>query len=117
MIRTTAPVPGLLPGSSQRLNGRDINPETGIVSLVRLVRVDLGLDPLNGFLVECNILRVRVRQPSVAIAVAREPRVVAVVLLALGPGRDVGGRVLARYRGELPSQATISAYFGVVIHT
>lgn len=83
------------------LNGRDINPETRIVGLVRLIRLDLGLDPFNGLLVECDIFRVRVLQPRVAIAMASKPRVVAKVLLAFRPSRDVGSRVLAGNRGEI----------------
>lgn len=59
-------------------------------------RGDLIMRPAHAALIQVDISRIRVRQPRRAVAVAREPLVCAVVVLAL----DAAGDVLAEVAVE-----------------
>ena len=73
----------------------DVDPETGVISLVLRVRVDLALDPLDRRLVIVDIRGVRVRQTARSVAMAGKPLVVAVVVLAVPARGNVGVDVRA----------------------
>lgn len=77
------------------LDRSDVNPEASVVRLIHGVRVDLALNPLNRLAVEFDIFSVGIVQACSTVAVASEPLLVAIVLLAVPSGGDIGINVRA----------------------
>jgi hypothetical protein len=99
------------PMSSARRGGSDgdnVDPETGVISLVLGVGVDLALDPLHGGLVFVDVVRVRIGEPGCAVAMAGKPDVVAVVLLAVPPRGNIGVDIPAGIEDRLGRPPYIS---------
>lgn len=80
----------------ERLNRRYINPEANIARLVRSVRLDLLLDPLNADPAALSVVRVGVLNTRLPVTVAGEPGVKAVVALAFGVGSNFGAKIIGR---------------------
>lgn len=97
------------------LDGRDIHPETGVISEILLITVDLLLNPLNcGFVgwlkvsvfqqetfsnrLTIDVIGVGVVKATRPVAVSCAPSGISVVLLTLMASSDISGKVSAVYR-------------------
>lgn len=97
------------PARGVNLDGRDIDPEPSIVRPVLSITIDLLLDPLNRRLVRCwvsqcsntcisaphtvDVCSVWIGQTRSSIAMTSEPPVVAIVVLAIPSGRNLGVKI------------------------
>lgn len=105
-----------------RLDGLNLDPETGVIVLVLGVGVNLALDPHDGVLVLLDIIGIRVVQPGGSVAVTGEPLVPAIVPLAVPARGDIGVDIPTRLRlVKPPNKAhcccvgeTLSTYFNLL---
>jgi hypothetical protein len=89
-------------------DGSDVNPEAGVVRLVLGVRVDLALNPLNRLAIELDIFGVGILQAGSTVAVASEPSVITIMILAVPSAGHIGIDIGATSLSDGQAQALAS---------
>ncbi len=100
-----------MPGMG-KLNGWNLDPETDIVREVRGIRIELALNPVHSSAVVIDILRARIAQPALTIAMPGEPEVEAIVILAIVEALDIPAQIVIERGSGIPGAGSIRLVLG-----